>query len=92
MPSKLLGMLGSAKPCIITGNSNSEVARTFRENTIGFFFDNDDPRNIISAIEKIKNNNSFANELGVKASQYVKEKFLEEKILNAFENKLRTEI
>jgi colanic acid biosynthesis glycosyl transferase WcaI len=92
MPSKLLGMLGSAKPCIITGNSNSEVARTFRENTIGFFFDNDDPKNILNAIEKIKNDNSFANKLGVKASQYVKENFLEEKILNAFENKLRTEI
>ena len=56
MPSKLLGMLGSAKPCIITGNSNSEVARTFRENTIGFFFDNDDTKNILTAIEKIKNN------------------------------------
>lgn len=92
MPSKLLGMLGSSKPCIITGNSNSEVARTFRENTIGFFFDNDDTKNILTAIEKIKNNNSFANGLGVKASQYVKEKFLEEKILHAFENKLRTEI
>jgi colanic acid biosynthesis glycosyl transferase WcaI len=92
MPSKLLGMLGSGKPCIITGNSNSEVARTFRENTIGFFFDNDETKNIISAIEKIKNDNVYGNQLGFKASHYVEENFLEEKILNAFENKLRNEI
>ena len=92
MPSKLLGMLGSGIPCIVTGSSDSEVAKIFNQNEIGFFFDNDNPINIITAIDQMKNNENLKNKIGKNASQYVKEYFIEEKILGNFEKRLRNEI
>ena len=32
MPSKILGMMASGKPSVITGNKDSEVAKNFKEN------------------------------------------------------------
>jgi colanic acid biosynthesis glycosyl transferase WcaI len=50
MPSKILGMMASGKPSIITGKTNSEVATIIRKANAGKFFDASDFNGVIEAI------------------------------------------
>ncbi|WP_338409385.1 glycosyltransferase WbuB [uncultured Flavobacterium sp.] len=88
MPSKILGMMASGKPSIITGNEFSEVARIYNENNLEGFFCSDDIDPILNFIKKIKTNkeNAIPNDLGSK--EFVLEHFSEEKILQKFEEKI----
>lgn len=85
MPSKILGMMASGKPSIITGNKHSEVSRIFQENKLDGYFSSDEMNPILNFIRKIKldkENNIACNE---EAKKYVVENFSEEKILDMFE-------
>jgi colanic acid biosynthesis glycosyl transferase WcaI len=89
MPSKILGMMASGKPSIITGNKNSEVSKIFNENNIDGYFYSDDIEPILNFIKNKKmnkENNSTDNE---NAKEYVFEKFSEEKILENFEKEIQ---
>jgi colanic acid biosynthesis glycosyl transferase WcaI len=88
MPSKILGMMASGKPSIITGNKNSEVAKIFKENKLEGFFSENDSKSIIDYLLKIKSEKNLASQIGEKAKHFVLENFSETTILECFEAKL----
>jgi len=89
MPSKLLGMMVSAKPSIVTGNINSETAKILKESKGGFFFDSDDFENVIENMKKIINDKRLANKIGRNARKYIIKHFSYENVLAKFEKKVR---
>ncbi len=89
MPSKILGMMASARPSIVTGNLKSEVATVFKDSKGGFYFDGESMEALINKIILLKENNQISLELGQNAKTYVKEKYSKDKVLNAFIEKLK---
>ena len=88
MPSKILGMMASAKPSIVTGNLKSEVATVFKDSEGGFYFDGKSIEHIINKIILLKGNKKMCLELGENAKAYVEEKYSKDKVLNKFINQL----
>lgn len=84
MPSKILGMMASARPSIVKGNLKSEIAQVFNESEGGFYFDGKSIDEIISCIELLKSNKDLCYDVGLNANKYVAEKFSKEKILDKF--------
>lgn len=84
MPSKILAMMASQKPSIITGNLRSEVAGVIKESQGGFYFKYDDLDGVLSSIYKLTLDKENANNLGINARKYVSENFSSERILNQF--------
>ncbi|NNC50722.1 MAG: WcaI family glycosyltransferase [Flaviramulus sp.] len=84
MPSKILGMMASAKPSIITGNLKSEVATVFSDSNGGFYFDGKSMEDIINQIVLLKANKNLCLELGQNAKAYVEEKYSKNKVLSKF--------
>ena len=89
MPSKLLGMMASAKPSLVTGNLKSDTAKIIKDSEGGAFFEADDLNSTVKFIEKLYKNNIFINHLGVNARKYVIENFSKEKVLGNFEKKIK---
>ena len=90
MPSKILGMMASSKPSIVSGNKNSEVATIMSQSEGGFYFSqNDSVSSIYTTILELKNNAALGEQMGAKARNYILEKFSEEKILANFEERLK---
>ncbi|WP_395052695.1 glycosyltransferase family 4 protein [Flavobacterium sp.] len=88
MPSKILGMMASAKPSIITGNINSEVATIINQSNGGFYYSNNDVLEVFNVILNLKNNIEICMETGKKAREFILNKFSEEKILNSVYDKI----
>jgi colanic acid biosynthesis glycosyl transferase WcaI len=88
MPSKILGMMASGKPSIITGNKQSEVSRIFKDNHLEGFFSTNDLNPIVNYIKKSKTDKESKMAANEKAKNYVLEQFSEDKILNNFERKI----
>lgn len=89
MPSKILGMMASSKPSIITGNNDSEVKSIFEKANCGFYFSENKAAEILNSIEAIMKNPELANELGNNGRKYVLETFCEETILSNTTNKIK---
>jgi colanic acid biosynthesis glycosyl transferase WcaI len=89
MPSKILGMMASGKPSVITGNKNSEVARIFNGNKIDGYFDSNKVQPILNFIRNEKTNKENYLSNSEKAKNYVLENFSEEKILEKFEKEIQ---
>lgn len=90
MPSKLLGMMASSKPSIVTGNLESEVAKVFESSKGGYYFDGRSVEEVINATKKIKEDLDLSKKIGDNAQKYVIENFSKEKILTSFINQLET--
>lgn len=90
MPSKLLGMMASAKPSIVTGNENSEVAEILNQSKGGYYFSNADSNELYNTILALKNNNTHAAEIGNNARNFIISRFSEEVILREFDKKIKT--
>ncbi|MDN3664912.1 MULTISPECIES: WcaI family glycosyltransferase [Algibacter] len=88
MPSKILGMMASAKPSIVTGNIKSEVAMVFEDSHGGFYFDGESTNQVIDQIKILKEDKALCTKLGKGAKLYVEEKFSKDKVLNDFIEKL----
>ncbi|TGV03839.1 WcaI family glycosyltransferase [Flavivirga rizhaonensis] len=88
MPSKILGMMASARPSIVTGNIMSEVAKVFDDSNGGFYFDGKSINQIIKQIMLLKEDKALCYKLGLNAKAYVEEKFSKDKVLNKFISKL----
>ncbi len=84
MPSKILGMMSSSKPSIITGDLSSEVAKHFELSQNWGFYSNNDEDLIFENILKLKEDKNLQKELGRKAREYVVENFSKDMILNSF--------
>ncbi|TYA74123.1 WcaI family glycosyltransferase [Seonamhaeicola marinus] len=84
MPSKILGMMASGKPSVVTGNVKSEVLQVFKDSNGGFYFDGKSIVEIIDCIKQLMANRGLCYQLGLNANKYVTEKFSKEKILDNF--------
>lgn len=89
MPSKILGMMASAKPSIVTGFQYSEVKSNFEIADGGFYFYEDNRLELImDKISILISNPLLSKQLGENARNYIIEKFSKEKILTTFKGKL----
>jgi len=88
MPSKILGMMASAKPSIVTGHGDSEIKNNFEHSQGGFYFHENNIEIIKQLLFRIKQNPEMAKSMGLKARQYVVENFALESILPQFEKDL----
>jgi colanic acid biosynthesis glycosyl transferase WcaI len=88
MPSKILGMMASAKPSIITGNIKSEVCEIVNQSKGGYYFADSNVSNIYNTILELKHNPDFCKEMGESSRKFILSKFLENEVLNDFSNKI----
>lgn len=87
MPSKILGMMASAKPSIVTGYKESEVKQNFEISNGGFYFHSDNKLNqVMTKINHLIDSPKDSVEIGENARKFIIEKFSMEKVLNNFEN------
>jgi colanic acid biosynthesis glycosyl transferase WcaI len=88
MPSKLLGMMASGKPSIVTGNLKSEVATIFTESQCGYYFDGNSIKEITEHVNMLINNKILREELGFNAKSFVTNKFSQKEVLDKFKKEL----
>ncbi|MEP0263372.1 WcaI family glycosyltransferase [Dokdonia sp.] len=84
MPSKILGMMASAKPSIITGHAQSEVAQAMTISEGGYYSSEKGIEVVMEQLETLVNNSNLAEKMGVKARDYVVSNFAKDKILTTF--------
>ncbi len=84
MPSKLLGMMASARPSLVTGNLKSEVSFVLQQSQGGKFIDSRDFNSVVKYIENLLEDNVLCNDTGKNARNYVMKKFSKTEILNKF--------
>ena len=87
MPSKVLGMMASAKPSIIIGNAFSEVKTIFEESKGGLYFTKYTP-NLITEIDRILSDPGLSEEMGENARNYIIANYSKDQILNRMEREL----
>ena len=88
MPSKVLGMMASGKPSIITGHPDSEVAKIIRDSKGGIYNNAPNVKEVINQIETLLNDPDMAVHMGKNARQYIARHFAKAPILNNFLNAL----
>jgi len=88
MPSKLLGMMASGKPSLVTGNRDSEVARIIKLSKAGEFYESGSLDEVIRFIKIISRNKSMAENYGSNARNYVVSNYSKSKVLNRFKLKV----
>ncbi len=84
MPSKILGMMASAKPSIITGHAQSEVATSMIQSQGGYYSSEKEVNTVISQLEALGNAPEVAKEMGINARAYVVSNFAKNQILASF--------
>ena len=89
MPSKLLGMMASAVPSVVTGSLKSEVAKVFEKSKGGYFFDSDNFPEVVSYIENLSLNREICYTMGKNARNYIVEHFSAKKVLYNFEEEVQ---
>ena len=88
MPSKLLGMMASQKPSLVTGSLHSEVAKVFKKSKGGYFYDSECFSEVRDAIEGLSANPKKSEEIGENARTYIIKNFSATKVLANFHNKV----
>jgi colanic acid biosynthesis glycosyl transferase WcaI len=89
MPSKLLGMMASSVPSVVTGSLESEVAKVFDKSHGGYFFDSDEFTKVIDAIKILVEDKELSITMGENAREYIVENFSSKKVLKNFESKIQ---
>ena len=86
MPSKILGMMASAKPSIISGNPSSEVSKIINQSEGGYYFTENNATEIYTCLLKLLElfENNEKNLMGKKARNYIINSFSEKALLNDF--------
>lgn len=80
MPSKVLGMMASAKPSLIIGHRESEINNIFKSINIGLYFDVY-TKEVITQLDQLTRQNLKMKEMGDNARAYVLENFSKHNIL-----------
>ena len=88
MPSKILGMMASEVPSLVTGNIESEVAKMFKSSKIGYFYKCTDLPLIIKKIKNLISDKTKGKAVGENARKYIVNSFSSKKILKNFNKKL----
>ena len=86
MPSKILAMMASKKPLLITGNKASEVASIINESGSGKYFKSEDLTEMLAYIEKLQGNTKLIEEYGVSGRSYVSNNYEKSNVLKEFYN------
>jgi colanic acid biosynthesis glycosyl transferase WcaI len=84
MPSKILGMMASARPSIITGHPRSEVAHVVKESRGGYYHSERDADFVIKCFNELAYEKAKAAEMGNSARAFVTEHFSKDYILSQF--------
>jgi len=84
MPSKLLGMMASAKPSLVTGNVESEVAKVFDKSKGGYFFDSIAFGDVVEAIHSMIYDKIASEKMGSGARAYIIQHFSATEVLKSF--------
>lgn len=84
MPSKILGMMASTIPCLVTGNPGSEIERIFRECGEGTFISSDHKENVIAEIQSLLVSRERDKRRHPRSREYVCKWFGREHVLNTF--------
>lgn len=84
MPSKILGMMASAKPSIVTGNLESESKNLFNTSNGGYFFDSEDLSSVLNKIDELQDNHNLCDITGKNARKYIISQFSKDKVLGLF--------
>lgn len=84
MPSKILAMMSSEKPSLITGNLKSEVSSIIKESKAGKYFETYNINEVVDFVIELKDNKNLQVEYGGNAREFVKNNFSKTKILNQF--------
>ena len=87
MPSKVLGMMASAKPSLIIGHRESEINSVFKSNNIGLYFDRYS-KEVVIELDKISKQNSQMKQMGENARVYVIKNFSKDRILKQVQKKI----
>jgi colanic acid biosynthesis glycosyl transferase WcaI len=82
MPSKLLGMMASARPSLILGNSASEVKTVLNNANAGLYFSNPDVQQAVDQLELWRQDSTLRNTMGKEAREYVIQHFSRKEILS----------
>ncbi len=90
MPSKILGMMASSKPSIITGHQDAEPAKIINTSGAGFYSSEPLVEVIIQQLELLRSDPDKAEEMGIKARDFVITQYNKEKILSAFHKAITT--
>jgi colanic acid biosynthesis glycosyl transferase WcaI len=88
MPSKLLGMMASGKPCLVTGHQDSEVKKILTQE-VGFYISQADPQTVFNKIIEVFENPEKTNEMGQQAIDVVFKNFSQQTVLDNFSNKIK---
>tara|TARA_B100000795_G_scaffold146101_1_gene109447 strand:- start:79 stop:1329 length:1251 start_codon:yes stop_codon:yes gene_type:complete len=88
MPSKILAMMGSQRPSLISGNSKSEVASIIKASAGGKYIGTGKTKDVLEFIQVLKSNKEAGNNLGKNARKYVSLKFSKKEILEDFSETL----
>ncbi|MGB0806690.1 MAG: WcaI family glycosyltransferase [Salibacteraceae bacterium] len=88
MPSKILGMMASSVPSLVTGNSKSEVCSAFETSSGGFFIGSGALNQICNVIHDYSANEILKNQHGINARKFVLDNFTQNVILERFSKRL----
>ena len=89
MPSKVLGMMASEKPSIVTGHPEAEVGAVLQKSQGGYYIARNEIKDILDALTALREHNDKAQEIGKRARKYVLENYAKLPILDAFSQELR---
>ena len=84
MPSKILAMMASQKPSLITGSLNSEVATIIEKSKSGAYFYSKDLSKVTEFVESLEKDKILGKEYGINARKYVSEHFSKVEVLKQF--------
>lgn len=84
MPSKILAMMSSEKPSLITGNLKSEVSTIINKSKAGKYFETRDIQKVLEFVYQIKLDTVLQKEYGKNAREFVVDNYSKSKILNQF--------
>lgn len=84
MPSKILGMMASARPSLITGHQDAEPAKIIQESQGGFYNTTTDSALVLKQINELRTNKEKATLMGRRARAFVLEKYARRPILEKF--------
>ena len=88
MPSKILGMMASSVPSLVTGNLKSEVARALYDSQGGGFIESGELEECTRFVMALIDSPEKASSMGSAARNYILENFSSDKVLPAFREKL----
>ena len=85
MPSKLLDIMGSGKPVIVTATQGSGLFNTVKINECGIVIEPGNPEELLKAIMYFYKNKNILEEFGKRGKEYVLKNFSMNSILERFE-------